>query len=346
MGTIAASITSMIASLAVERHGVRLHAIAQISAVCFMSGGSASLAAMALRNCILVPLIRIFLIGFVLSNTCAQFTSTLLLADLDESRIISFPRHPSDAYRSLQVADESDTYNFVSNLSFCHFRKDTPNITLCGTARVDGLTLEDSLGAEPSRAGTGNFSCSLSGFAKPEQVWQVCPLDVRANWTKIGHGLDTSGVPALRRMFLFWDAGNFLDMYKDPTSSGNERSRRLHRRALNGTGNNTVHSVLSSKANMWLTQTFDVMKLVQLFMEEAMNVDAASNSTSPEDRQIMHISSASLKSSLSNTRNRVTLTEYSEVDALADDWLYGQSLDRPLSFCLNCEPHKNMTQAH
>lgn len=112
MGTIAASVTSMIASLAVERRGVRVHAIAQISAVRFMSGGPASLASMALRNYISEPLIRIFFIGVVLSNICAQFTSTLLLADLDESRVVSFPRHPSDACCSLQVVNESRPSRF------------------------------------------------------------------------------------------------------------------------------------------------------------------------------------------------------------------------------------------
>lgn len=94
----------------------------------------------------------------------------------------------------------------------------------------------------------------------------------------------------------------------------------------------------------------------EFFRNTGCNLDAthdvrvqlgvASNSTTPEDRQIMHISPASLRASLINARNRVNSAEYGEVDELAGNRLYDHSLDEPLSFCPNCGPHENMTQAH
>ncbi|KAF6828804.1 hypothetical protein CMUS01_08442 [Colletotrichum musicola] len=98
IGIIAASAATMIASVAVERYGVRLHAVAPVSIARFASNGSLSLADLALQDSVSSFLLRITLLCLALTTIASQFTSTLLVADLERSHIISFPRQASGAY--------------------------------------------------------------------------------------------------------------------------------------------------------------------------------------------------------------------------------------------------------
>ncbi|KAF6813158.1 hypothetical protein CPLU01_14713, partial [Colletotrichum plurivorum] len=107
IGTLAASAAAMLASVAVERCGVRLHAVAQVSITRFASNGSLSLAALALQDSISSFFLRMVLLCLALTTIASQFTSTLLVADLERGRIGSFPKQASGAYCAIAEANST-----------------------------------------------------------------------------------------------------------------------------------------------------------------------------------------------------------------------------------------------
>lgn len=107
IATLAASAAAMIASVAVERSGVRLHAVAQVSIARFASKGPVTLAGLALEDSISSFFLRAVLLLLALTTVASQFTSTLLVADFEQSHVISFPRNASAAYCAIPEANGS-----------------------------------------------------------------------------------------------------------------------------------------------------------------------------------------------------------------------------------------------
>lgn len=98
VGTLAATATAMIASVAVERRGVHLHAIAQVSAARFSGSGPLSLGILALRPSRLDMVVRLVLMLLILTTFAVQFISTLLVSDLQQDEVISFARSIPNTY--------------------------------------------------------------------------------------------------------------------------------------------------------------------------------------------------------------------------------------------------------
>ncbi|KAJ0311070.1 hypothetical protein COL516b_001773 [Colletotrichum fioriniae] len=98
IGILATAATAMIASVAVERRGVYLQDIAQVSVARCSSDGPLSLSLLALTSSSLQPLVRLILALLAITTIAAQFTSTLLVADLEQRRVVTFPDSVSNAY--------------------------------------------------------------------------------------------------------------------------------------------------------------------------------------------------------------------------------------------------------
>ncbi|KXH47830.1 hypothetical protein CSAL01_03323 [Colletotrichum salicis] len=98
IGILATAATAMIASVAVERRGVYLQDIAQVSVARFSNDGPLSLSLLALTSSSLQPLVRVVLALLAITTIAAQFTSTLLVADLEQRRVVTFPESVSNAY--------------------------------------------------------------------------------------------------------------------------------------------------------------------------------------------------------------------------------------------------------
>ncbi|KAK1527051.1 uncharacterized protein CCOS01_07313 [Colletotrichum costaricense] len=98
IGILATAATAMIASAAVERRGVYLQDIAQVSVARFSSDGPLSLSLLALTSSSLQPLVRLVLALLAITTIAAQFTSTLLVADLEQRRVVAFADSISNAY--------------------------------------------------------------------------------------------------------------------------------------------------------------------------------------------------------------------------------------------------------
>ncbi|KAF6825591.1 hypothetical protein CPLU01_10169 [Colletotrichum plurivorum] len=99
VGALAASTTAMLASVAVERSGVRAHAIAQVSMARFTAGGGfVPLSLLALRSSISGTSVRLLLGCLVVTTVGLQLTSTLLVSDLGERELVSNPQQISNAY--------------------------------------------------------------------------------------------------------------------------------------------------------------------------------------------------------------------------------------------------------
>ncbi|KAH9234131.1 hypothetical protein K456DRAFT_1723771 [Colletotrichum gloeosporioides 23] len=283
VGALSASATSMAASAAVERRGVRLPAVARVSMARFASASSLSLANLALQGSILESLVRILVLFLLLTTLISQFTSTLLFADLEQRRIVSFPQIPLSAYCpvALDGADASsdpilshrpsdywrekprlsETYAeytepslkadgvddtgptiraflpFMSQearetlqefygvtkivdsritcvrprVSNLRLSGSSEGIVVSGTARIDGLALEDALGSMyPVSA---DFSCQSMSPVEPGYVWQVCPF-TNLTWNNIEDTFNDVNSSMSRHASILWNAGN-LERYID-----------------------------------------------------------------------------------------------------------------------------------
>ncbi|KAL0933605.1 uncharacterized protein CTRU02_210404 [Colletotrichum truncatum] len=98
VGVLAGLATAMIASVAVERRGVRLHAVAQTSVARFSSDGPLSLVSLALRGSSFDGVVRLVIMLLAVTTIAAQFSSSLLVSDFEERRVVSFTRPELNAY--------------------------------------------------------------------------------------------------------------------------------------------------------------------------------------------------------------------------------------------------------
>ncbi|KAH6971085.1 hypothetical protein BKA56DRAFT_636019 [Ilyonectria sp. MPI-CAGE-AT-0026] len=87
--------TSMIASIAVERHGVPRSAVAEVSIARFTNAGPRSFSKLLLSGATFKCWIRILTAISLLFFVASEFTSTLLVTDLRESRVSSFDQNMS-----------------------------------------------------------------------------------------------------------------------------------------------------------------------------------------------------------------------------------------------------------
>ncbi|KAH7121609.1 hypothetical protein EDB81DRAFT_847698 [Dactylonectria macrodidyma] len=87
--------TSMIASIAVERHGVPTSIAAEVSIARFTNAGPRSFSKLLLSGATFNSWIRILTATFFFLVVASEFTSTLLVTDLRESRVSSFDQNMS-----------------------------------------------------------------------------------------------------------------------------------------------------------------------------------------------------------------------------------------------------------
>ncbi|KAH9234141.1 hypothetical protein K456DRAFT_1834908 [Colletotrichum gloeosporioides 23] len=134
----------MIASLAVERRGVRLHAVAQVSMARFASVGPIGLALLALQDSFAEPLMRILLGCLVLTTVSTQFTSTLLLTDLSQGSVVSPLQHIQSTYRVLVAEEDLRPRNGKSRVSdvICNYWQQKPRLSEIFAEFAKGSALE------------------------------------------------------------------------------------------------------------------------------------------------------------------------------------------------------------
>ncbi|KAH8836587.1 hypothetical protein MCOR01_011544 [Pyricularia oryzae] len=93
--TKAAVFTSLIACIMLERHGVPLSQVAELSVLRCVNDGPMRLAWLLLTSCRKSPLLSIVSLGLILTTVAVQFSSTILVSDLDFTRIIGDPSNAS-----------------------------------------------------------------------------------------------------------------------------------------------------------------------------------------------------------------------------------------------------------
>lgn len=98
IGTLAVVTTSMIASIAVESHGVPLPAFAEVSIARFTNSGPQSLFTLLFVTTTFKAYLRLLALMLLIVVIAAQFSSTLLVTDLKESRISSLDQMVSYAF--------------------------------------------------------------------------------------------------------------------------------------------------------------------------------------------------------------------------------------------------------
>ncbi|KAF6807911.1 hypothetical protein CSOJ01_07856 [Colletotrichum sojae] len=93
VGLLASIATPMIASVAVERHGVSLQSVAQLSITRYASSSPLALGPVVLKDPILDIRMRIIIVLLVLTTLPVQFASSLLMLDLEgRPNIMSLPK--------------------------------------------------------------------------------------------------------------------------------------------------------------------------------------------------------------------------------------------------------------
>ncbi|KAF5009363.1 hypothetical protein FDECE_4419 [Fusarium decemcellulare] len=98
IGALAAISTSMIASIAFESHSVPVYAMAEVSIARFTNNGPLSLFSLLLFTSTFRIHLRMLAISLLLFVFASQFTSTMLVSDLEESRIASFNQQTNYGY--------------------------------------------------------------------------------------------------------------------------------------------------------------------------------------------------------------------------------------------------------
>ncbi|TLS21125.1 uncharacterized protein PpBr36_10511 [Pyricularia pennisetigena] len=93
--TKAAVFTSLIACIMLEKHGVPLSQVAELSVLRCVNDGPMRLAWLLLTSCRKSPLLSIVSLGLILTTVAVQFSSTILVSDLDFTRIIGEPGNTS-----------------------------------------------------------------------------------------------------------------------------------------------------------------------------------------------------------------------------------------------------------
>lgn len=112
IGALAVISTSMIASVALESHGVPLDAVAEVSIARFTNGGPQSLFMLLLSGKTFKAPIRFLATTLFLAVLTSQFTSTLLVSDLEVTRISSFNESIDNSFNFYQ-----STYDVVRVLN-------------------------------------------------------------------------------------------------------------------------------------------------------------------------------------------------------------------------------------
>lgn len=114
IGSLAVISTSMIASVALECHGVPLDAVAEVSIARFTNGGPQSLFMLLLSGNTFKAPIRFLTTTLLLAVLASQFTSTLLVTDLQITPIGSFNQtinnsfnFPQSTYPVFEILDIS-----------------------------------------------------------------------------------------------------------------------------------------------------------------------------------------------------------------------------------------------
>ncbi|KAF4458420.1 hypothetical protein FALBO_14846 [Fusarium albosuccineum] len=102
VGSLAAISTSMIASIAFESHGVPVYTMAEVSITRFTNNGPLSLFSLLLFTSTFRIHLRMLAIGLLLFVFASQFTSTMLVSDLGESRIASFNQQTNYGYNYVE----------------------------------------------------------------------------------------------------------------------------------------------------------------------------------------------------------------------------------------------------
>ncbi|KAF6815034.1 hypothetical protein CPLU01_14248 [Colletotrichum plurivorum] len=92
IGVLASVATAMIASVVIERHGVSLQAVAQLSITRYASSGPLSLGPLVLKDPILDTRARVIILLLILTTLSTQFTSSLLTLDLEGRDVVSLPQ--------------------------------------------------------------------------------------------------------------------------------------------------------------------------------------------------------------------------------------------------------------
>ncbi|KAH6976483.1 hypothetical protein BKA56DRAFT_81302 [Ilyonectria sp. MPI-CAGE-AT-0026] len=112
IGSLAVISTSMIASVALESHGVPLDAIAEVSIARFTNGGPQSLFMLLLSGKTFKAPIRFLATTLLLAVLASQFTSTLLVTDLEITRISSFNQTINNSFNF-----DQSTYDILGVLN-------------------------------------------------------------------------------------------------------------------------------------------------------------------------------------------------------------------------------------
>ncbi|KAJ3455292.1 hypothetical protein MRS44_013892 [Fusarium solani] len=119
IGSLATITTSMIASIAVEGHGVPVPAVAEASIARFTNSGPQSLFMLLLSGETFKAYLRLLASILLLFTVASQFTSTLLVADLQQTRVSSFSQKISYGYNfqqmSTSIATPSPLIGFAYN---------------------------------------------------------------------------------------------------------------------------------------------------------------------------------------------------------------------------------------
>lgn len=92
IGLLASIATSMIASVAIERHGVSVQSVAQLSITRYASSGPLSLGPLVLKDPILNIRARSIIFLLIFTTIPAQFASSFLMLDLEGRNVVSLPR--------------------------------------------------------------------------------------------------------------------------------------------------------------------------------------------------------------------------------------------------------------
>ncbi|KAG5805232.1 hypothetical protein H9Q74_009699 [Fusarium xylarioides] len=116
IGSLATVTTSMAASIAAECHGVPRCAVAEISIARFTNNGPQSFKKL-LPGTTFKAWLRVLMVVLLLLTMASQFTSTLLVTDLQESRISSFSKTMSYGFTLEQVQDPELKYLPVLGLA-------------------------------------------------------------------------------------------------------------------------------------------------------------------------------------------------------------------------------------
>ncbi|KAH7000729.1 hypothetical protein EDB80DRAFT_649946 [Ilyonectria destructans] len=202
----------MIASVALESHGVPLDAVAEVSIARFTNGGPQSLFMLLLSGNTFKAPIRFLTMTLLLVVLASQFTSTLLITDLEVTRISSFNQtiknsfnFDQSTYDVLKILnskvknywerrpDRSETFAEYSEIGMSVEGVDDTGPTIRAliplalqSEREELRTFEGISRVIDVRVFiTTSFTCPLSGYNDDDNGWMLCavPGNLASNLT-------------------------------------------------------------------------------------------------------------------------------------------------------------------